>query len=83
VTPATNPGVIASGLTTLASPMTVSFGGTPASNPLPYAGLTPNLVGLYQFNVVVPNVAPSDSVPIMFTLGGIPGTQTLALPIGQ
>jgi uncharacterized protein (TIGR03437 family) len=32
-------------------------------------------VGLYQFNVVVPNVAASNSVPVTFTLGGVKGIQ--------
>jgi uncharacterized protein (TIGR03437 family) len=51
------------------------FGATPAT--LAYWGLAPNFLGLYQFNVVVPNVPNSDLVPITFTLGGANGTQTL------
>lgn len=35
-----------------------SFVGTPAT--VSYSGLTGGSWGLYQFNVVVPNVAPSD-----------------------
>ena len=46
-----------------------------------YAGLTPQIVGLYQFNVVVPNVAASDTVPVAFTLGGVSGTQNLVIAI--
>ncbi len=42
-----------------------------------YAGLAPGSIGLYQFNVVVPQIAASDSVPLTFTLGGLSGTQTL------
>ena len=34
-------------------------------------------VGLYQFNVVVPNVSDSDAVPLTFNLGGVQGSQTL------
>lgn len=83
VTPTVDPGVIASGLTPLSTPPSISIGGMPVATPLPYAGLAPNLVGLYQFNVVVPGVAPGDAVPVTFTLNGTPGTQTLALPIGQ
>jgi len=38
-------------------------------------------VGLYQFNVVAPSVAASDNVPVTFTLGGVKGTQSLAIAI--
>jgi uncharacterized protein (TIGR03437 family) len=40
-------------------------------------------LGLYQFNVVVPNVAASDSVPVTFSLGGTTGTQKLITAIGN
>ena len=53
----------------------VFFGQTPAT--LSYFGLAPSAVGLYQFNVVVPNVTNSDAVPITFPLGGVNGNQTL------
>ena len=36
--------------------------------PLTYAGLAPNFVGLYQFNVTVPNIANNDLAPVTFTL---------------
>ena len=48
-----------------------------------YAGLAPNYTGLYQFNVIVPNVAASDAVPLTFTLGGVPGTQTLYIAVAN
>jgi uncharacterized protein (TIGR03437 family) len=51
------------------------FGSTQAN--LTYAGLAPSFVGLYQFNIVVPNVANSDLVPVTFTLNGQSGAQTL------
>jgi uncharacterized protein (TIGR03437 family) len=57
----------------------ISFAGMPAS--VPYAGLVPGYLGLYQFNVVVPNVASSDAVPVTFTLGGASGPQTLLIPV--
>jgi uncharacterized protein (TIGR03437 family) len=57
------------------------FGQTPAQ--LPYAGLAPNYVGLYQFDVVVPPVPDSDLVPLTFNLGGVPGTQTLYIAVHQ
>ena len=42
-----------------------------------YYGLAPSLVGVYQFNIEVPAVADDDLVPLTFSLGGVPGTQTL------
>jgi len=63
----------------LADSFKISFGGTPAM--LSYSGLAPTLVGLYQFNVVVPSVAASDAVPLTFTLDGIAGTQTLYIAV--
>jgi uncharacterized protein (TIGR03437 family) len=42
-----------------------------------FAGLAPGFVGLYQFNLTVPTVTASDTIPVTFTLGGIAGTQTL------
>jgi uncharacterized protein (TIGR03437 family) len=43
--------------------------------------LAPQAVGLYQFNVVVPNVTGSDTVPLTFTLGGVSGAQTLYVAV--
>jgi uncharacterized protein (TIGR03437 family) len=63
----------------LAAPFHVWFGQTEAA--VSYACLAPNAVGLYQFNVVVPNVTASDAVPLTFTLGGITGTQTLYIAV--
>jgi uncharacterized protein (TIGR03437 family) len=60
----------------LAETFNVLFGGVPAAN-ITYAGLAPNAIGLYQFNVVVPNISNSDSVPLTFTLGTETGAQTL------
>jgi len=45
--------------------------------------LTGGYLGLYQFNVVVPNVAPSDTVPLTFSLDGTSGTQTLLISISN
>ena len=54
-----------------------------ASADVAYAGLTPGVVGLYQFNVVVPNIPSNDNTPLTFTLNGTPGMQTLSLYIGN
>jgi uncharacterized protein (TIGR03437 family) len=75
------PGQIAQGQTKLAAPLTVSIGGTQAT--VSYDGLAPTFVGLYQFNVVVPAIAASDSAPLTFSLGGAGGTQKLSLAIGN
>ena len=56
-----------------------SFGGKPAK--VAFAGLTAGYLGLYQFNIVVPDVAASDSVPFTFSVGGNAGTQTLVIAI--
>jgi uncharacterized protein (TIGR03437 family) len=64
---------------TLAAPLQIFIGGVPAQ--VTYSGLAPELVGLYQFNVVVPNVTGSDTVPLTFTLGGLSGTQTLYVAV--
>jgi uncharacterized protein (TIGR03437 family) len=63
----------------LASSFHLFFGATEAA--VSYAGLAPAAVGLYQFNATVPTVPASDTVPLTFTLGGAPGTQTLYIPV--
>jgi uncharacterized protein (TIGR03437 family) len=81
VTPNTPAGQIVQGSNTVAATLQISFGGTPAMTT--YSGLAPGLVGLYQFNVVVPSVAANDFVPLTFTLGGVAGSQTLYIPVGN
>jgi uncharacterized protein (TIGR03437 family) len=53
----------------------IYFGSTLAT--LQYWGLEPGSVGLYQFNVVVPNVPASDAVPVSFSVGGVLGAQVV------
>jgi uncharacterized protein (TIGR03437 family) len=55
--------------------------GTPAV--VSFSGLTGGYLGLYQFNVVVPNVAASDTVPLSFSLAGSPGPQNLLISISN
>jgi uncharacterized protein (TIGR03437 family) len=81
VTPDNPAGVIAQGLSSLNASLDISIGGKSAQ--VTYGGLTAPFVGLYQFNVVVPNIPASDTTPLTFTLGGTPGTQTLSLFIGN
>ena len=55
--------------TTVQTP-TVTIGGAPVTT-MPYSGLAPGLVGLYQINVQVPDgVAIGDAVPVVITVGG-------------
>src|ERR1035437_5475255 len=77
VTPDIPAGFIVTEINQLVSPVTFSFGQTPVTPA--YAGLMPSggAVGLYQFNLVVPSIPDNDAVPFTFTLGGLPGTQTL------
>ena len=79
VTPNSAAGQIVQQSNTLALPLQISVGGTPAM--VTYEGLAPSYVGLYQFNVVVPSVASSDKVPVTFSLGGKAGTQTLYIAV--
>jgi uncharacterized protein (TIGR03437 family) len=80
VTPDIPAGEIVSQSNTLASSLQMSLGGlqlTPA-----YAGLAPNYTGLYQFNITVPGVA-TGAIPLTFAIGGVSGTQTLSIAIGN
>jgi uncharacterized protein (TIGR03437 family) len=81
VTPSIPAGEIATESNQLTASLQILFG--TASAELPYFGLAPNFVGLYQFNVVVPAVATSDLVPLTFNLGGVVGTQTLFTAVQQ
>ena len=79
VTPNLRMGTLVTGANALSNPLQVSVGGAPAT--LSYQGLAPNLTGLYQFNVVVPDVPDSLAVPITFTLAGRAGTQRLYVAV--
>ena len=46
-----------------------------------FAGLVGGFLGLYQFNVVVPQVPASDSTPVVFSLNGTPEPQHLVIAI--
>ena len=74
-------GQLAPEQTQLTAPVQVLFGTTQAT--LQYQGLAPGLVGLYQFNVVVPQVAASNAVPLTFSQGGVTLPQTLYTAVGN
>lgn len=74
-------GVIDRGQNQIDASLKVAIGGATAQ--VAYAGLTPGFVGLYQFNVIVPDVAANDKTPLTFSVNGTPGTQKLYLAIGN
>jgi len=75
VTPNIPAGQIAGVASQLDASLQITFGSTPAA--LSYWGLAPGFVGLYQFNIVVPNIDDNDLVPVTFMLGTLRGIQTL------
>ena len=81
VTPDNPAGIIEGGQNTLNANFQISIGGQPAQ--FTYDGLTPTYVGLYQFNVVIPNVTASDATSVTFSDGTTKGTQSLIIPIGN
>ncbi len=78
VSPSVADGVAASGSSqTMAAP-TLTIGGVAVSS-IPYSGLAPGFVGLYQINAVVPKV-PSGNQPVIITVNGTQSSIAL-LPI--
>ena len=75
VTPDMPAGTIVSSANSLAMPLEMTFGSAPAS--VAWAGLSQGFVGLYQINVMVPDVPDDDAVPLTFTLNGVPGSTTV------
>jgi uncharacterized protein (TIGR03437 family) len=80
VAPATAAGAIASGTSAVQANVTVQLGTTPAT--LQYSGLAPGFVGLYQFNIQVPNVGPGEHA-LMVSVNGSPVAQNVFLTTGQ
>lgn len=60
----------------------MGFGSVTPAN-VTFAGLAGGYLGLYQFNVVVPNITASDSVPFTYSLGGVNGPQNLVIAVGN
>lgn len=79
VTPAINAGQVVTATNSLPS-FQMQIGGQPAT--VQYAGLAPQAVGLYQFNVFVPAGLPaSDLTTVTFSVNGTAGTQTLYIAV--
>jgi uncharacterized protein (TIGR03437 family) len=75
VTPSPTQGQFVAQPNQLTTPLLVFFGPTQAT--VSYAGYAPGFIGLYQFNVVVPDIPDSDLVPVTFALGNFAGAPTL------
>ena len=78
VSPTIQPGQIVQQMNQLPS-FSISIGGVPAT--VQYAGLAPNYVGLYQFNIVVPQITANGAAPVALTVNATQGTQTLYLAV--
>jgi uncharacterized protein (TIGR03437 family) len=78
--PASQAGVVATQNAPLTLPFQVRIGGVTAQ--VPFAGISAGTIGLYQFNIVIPNVAAGDQ-PIEVTLDGVPNAQNLTIVVGQ
>jgi uncharacterized protein (TIGR03437 family) len=79
VTPKISAGQLVKEGNSLATTFQMFIGGMPAT--AIYSGLAPNYTGLYQFNIVVPNVDDSDAAPVTFALGGTNGAQQLYIAV--
>jgi uncharacterized protein (TIGR03437 family) len=79
VTPDAPAGQLVQRSNTLATPFQFFVGGVQAA--VSYDGLAAGYAGLFQFNIVVPNVPAGNLVPVTFTLGGVTGTQTLYIAV--
>jgi uncharacterized protein (TIGR03437 family) len=79
VIPGMPAGTVAGSASSLAAEVQMVLGGAPVS--LLYAGMGPGMVGLYQFNLVVPNVADSDAVPLTFSQAGNSGPKTIYVAV--
>ncbi len=64
----------------LLNAVTWQYGGTNAT--VQFAGLTPGSIGLYQFNIVTPNVAAAEYA-VTVRVGGVAVPQVFSLQIGQ
>jgi adhesin/invasin len=68
-------------LNALTSALTITIGGAPAT--ITYQGLAPGYVGLYQFNVTVPNIPANNNAPVALMVNGSPVPQKLVVAIGN
>jgi uncharacterized protein (TIGR03437 family) len=81
VTPSIPAGQVVEALSGLTNTLQITFGGMPCT--ITYQGLTPGYVGLYQFNVTVPNIPANDTTPVVFSVNGTPVPQKLVIAIAN
>jgi uncharacterized protein (TIGR03437 family) len=79
VTPEVPAGTLTGAPSALTTPLEIYIGNKPAA--LAYYGLAPGLTGIYQFNVVVPEVPDNAAAALTFNLGGVAGKQTLHIAV--
>ncbi len=48
-----------------------------------FSGLSPQFVGVYQLNVIVPEVTPGDKIPLQLVLGGIASPSSITVAVTQ
>jgi uncharacterized protein (TIGR03437 family) len=77
--PPTQAGVVAAQNSPLASSYQIKIGGEPAT--VNFAGIVAGSIGLYQLNVVIPNVASGDQT-IELIVDSVPNAQNLYIVIG-
>ena len=79
--PGNPPGQISQAANGLTLPLAPKFYFAGVQAQVQFAGLVSGDVGLYQFNVIVPNIPANNAVPLTFTVNingtDVPGTQTL------
>jgi len=78
--PPTQAGTVAAQASAISSPYRLRIGGQTAN--VSFAGIVGGTIGLYQFNVVVPNVPAGDQA-IDLEIDGVPNAQNLMIAIGQ
>jgi len=72
-------GTLVTAANAVTTPVQFLFGTTNAT--VSYGGLAPSFTGLYQFNVVVPNVLPNAAVALTISQGSVKASQTLYVAI--
>jgi uncharacterized protein (TIGR03437 family) len=78
--PPTKAGVAAAQNSDLALPYQIKIGGVQAS--VPFGAMLAGTIGLYQFNIIVPNVGPGDQ-SIELIVDGVSDGQNMKIVVGQ
>ena len=74
-------GQLATGQTTLSTPVQFLFGDQKLPGSVLYQGLAPGFVGLYQFNATIPAIVPSGDVALYVSQGTTTLPQTLYIAV--